>query len=465
MDRLRSDLAGVVASPPKRAAPRWTAQTTRLILYGASLLLDTVAVAGAFFVADAIVGQTWLPIPDYVFLLTTLSLFVMFSISKESQSIETLKDPYLGVQRSIASLSAGFLVAMILIFLTQLGEQISRFGFLAYFGAAVGLLIVSRFVIEIATRMMLGDGIESTVLLLDGPKMEGERGMLVVDMSSIGLRPDLAKPATIARVAELTEGFDRIIVACDESQRATWSVFLQGVRAGGEIIVGTQQSIGAVGIGRCAMRDTLIVSRGPLSFSSQLLKRGLDLAVTVPLVLFLAPLLIATAIAIKVDSRGPVFFRQERVGQNNRNFRIFKFRSMRLEVLDANGSRSASRDDDRISRVGRFIRRTSIDELPQLFNVILGDMSLVGPRPHALGSLAGSRLFWEVDPRYWQRHSLKPGMTGLAQIRGFRGATDNAEDLENRLQCDLEYLGNWSLWLDFQILLATFRVVVHEKAY
>ncbi|MFD1786661.1 exopolysaccharide biosynthesis polyprenyl glycosylphosphotransferase [Sphingomonas floccifaciens] len=465
MTGLRSDARTLQVPAQRFAPPRWTAQTTRLVLYGVSLLLDTVAVAGAFLLTDSLLDQIWLPIPKFAFLMITLSLFVMFSISKESQSIETLKSPPLGVQRSVASLIAAFLVAMILIFLTQLGEQISRFGFVLFFAFAFGLLLVSRGIVTLATKMLLGHGIESTVLLLDGPKIDGERGMVVIDAAAAGLRPDLSQPASIARVAEVTEGFDRIIVACDDAQRATWSVFLQGARAGGEILVGTQQSIGAVGIGRCAMRDTLIVSRGPLSFSSQLLKRALDLAITVPLVIFIAPLLIGVAIAIKLESRGPVFFRQERVGQDNRNFRIYKFRSMRLEVLDATGARSASRDDDRISRVGRFIRRTSIDELPQLFNVILGDMSLVGPRPHALGSLAGSRLFWEVDPRYWQRHSLKPGMTGLAQIRGFRGATDNAVDLENRLQCDLEYLGSWSIWLDLQIMMSTFKVLVHHKAY
>jgi lipopolysaccharide/colanic/teichoic acid biosynthesis glycosyltransferase len=175
--------------------------------------------------------------------------------------------------------------------------------------------------------------------------------------------------------------------------------------------------------------------------------------------------MLAVAAVIRMESEGPIFFRQERIGQNNRTFRIFKFRSMRLECSDIHGMRSAARDDDRVSRVGRFIRRTSIDELPQLLNVIIGDMSIVGPRPHALGSLAGRRLFWDVDPRYWQRHSLKPGITGLAQIRGFRGATESVTDLENRLRCDLEYLGSWSIWLDLQIILATFRVVVHHKAY
>jgi lipopolysaccharide/colanic/teichoic acid biosynthesis glycosyltransferase len=138
---------------------------------------------------------------------------------------------------------------------------------------------------------------------------------------------------------------------------------------------------------------------------------------------------------------------------------------MRVEKLDSAGARSASKDDDRITRIGRFIRGTSIDELPQLFNVLRGEMSIVGPRPHAIGSLAGDKLFWEVDHRYWLRHSLKPGLTGLAQVRGLRGATDTETDLANRLQADLEYLDGWTIWRDLNIIMNTVRVLVHDRAF
>ena len=126
---------------------------------------------------------------------------------------------------------------------------------------------------------------------------------------------------------------------------------------------------------------------------------------------------------------------------------------------------STSRDDDRVTRVGRLIRRTSIDELPQLINVLKGEMAIVGPRPHALGSQAGDKLFWEVDGRYWERHALKPGLTGLAQVRGLRGATDREEDLSARLEADLEYLDGWSLWRDLRIVFSTIRVLSHDRAF
>src|SRR5690606_11368448 len=124
---------------------------------------------------------------------------------------------------------------------------------------------------------------------------------------------------------------------------------------------------------------------------------------------------------------------------------MYKFRSMTEAQSDPDGNVSTARQDTRITRVGRLIRSTSIDELPQLFNVLLGDMSLVGPRPHALGSQAGEKLFWEVDLRYWHRHSLKPVLSGLAQVRGYRGATERESDLVYRLQSDLEYLEGWTI--------------------
>jgi lipopolysaccharide/colanic/teichoic acid biosynthesis glycosyltransferase len=132
---------------------------------------------------------------------------------------------------------------------------------------------------------------------------------------------------------------------------------------------------------------------------------------------------------------------------------------------DQAGGKSTCKWDDRITPVGRVIRRTSIDELPQLINVLLGEMSMVGPRPHALGSTAGNALFWQASEQYWLRHALKPGITGLAQIRGYRGATQSVEDLDRRVRCDLEYLADWSLWKDVIILLKTFRVVIHKNAY
>ncbi|MBX7515083.1 sugar transferase [Qipengyuania sp. GH38] len=191
----------------------------------------------------------------------------------------------------------------------------------------------------------------------------------------------------------------------------------------------------------------------------------MDLALTVPALLFLSPLLFLVGLLIKLEDGGPIFFVQQRMGQGNCMFPMFKFRSMRVNMLDSDGRQSTSRGDVRVTKVGRFIRATSIDELPQLLNVLRGEMSIVGPRPHALGSVANAKLFWEIETKYWHRHSLKPGLTGLAQIRGHRGATESENHLTHRLEADLEYIRSWSLIRDFRIIFATVGVLVHPNAY
>ena len=144
---------------------------------------------------------------------------------------------------------------------------------------------------------------------------------------------------------------------------------------------------------------------------------------------------------------------------------MYKFRSMRTDQLDQNANRLTSRNDNRVTKVGKLIRKTSIDELPQIFNVLRGEMSLVGPRPHAIGALAGKDLYWEVTNKYWSRHAVKPGLTGLAQVKGFRGNTETGEDLINRLNEDLAYLSEWSIWRDISLVIQTFGVLIHKNAF
>jgi Undecaprenyl-phosphate glucose phosphotransferase len=180
----------------------------------------------------------------------------------------------------------------------------------------------------------------------------------------------------------------------------------------------------------------------------------------------LAPLMIATAIAVRLDSRGPVLFRQKRYGFNNELIEVFKFRSMYVDQTDHNAANLVTRDDPRVTRVGRFIRKTSLDELPQLFNVIKGNLSLVGPRPHAVSAKAAGKLYDEAVDSYFARHKVKPGITGWAQINGWRGETDTEEKLRARIEHDLYYIENWSVFLDAYILLKTpWTLLKSENAY
>ena len=201
----------------------------------------------------------------------------------------------------------------------------------------------------------------------------------------------------------------------------------------------------------------------PLSGFKVVVKALEDRILGLLLVLAFAPVLLCVIIAIRLDSKGPVIFKQKRYGYNNKIFEIYKFRSMRPATNDTEVTLQATKDDDRITRVGKFIRKTSLDELPQLFNVVIGNMSLVGPRPHAIDH---NEEYSELIDGYFARHKVKPGITGWAQVKGFRGETDTLEKMEARVNYDTYYVENWSLFFDLQILAMTVFVgFVNKNAY
>ncbi|WP_316859604.1 undecaprenyl-phosphate glucose phosphotransferase [uncultured Cohaesibacter sp.] len=211
---------------------------------------------------------------------------------------------------------------------------------------------------------------------------------------------------------------------------------------------------------------TVPVFAKPIANWGGLLKRTFDLVIAATAILVLSPVLIATAIAVKLDSPGPIIFKQKRLGFNNEEVIIFKFRSLYHEQSDQTAKKSVTKHDNRVTRVGRFIRKTSIDELPQLFNVLIGTLSLVGPRPHVPRQQTNDRLFEEVADGYMARHKVKPGITGWAQIHGWRGEIDDDEKLKQRVQHDIYYIENWSLALDFYILFATpLKILSQDGAY
>jgi Undecaprenyl-phosphate glucose phosphotransferase len=182
--------------------------------------------------------------------------------------------------------------------------------------------------------------------------------------------------------------------------------------------------------------------------------------------ILLAPLMAIIAVLIKLNSKGPVLFRQKRQGFNNELIEVFKFRSMHVDQADVDANKLVTKDDPRVTRIGRFLRRASLDELPQFFNVLKGDLSLVGPRPHALKAKAEDKLYSDVVDGYFARHRVKPGVTGWAQISGWRGETDTEEKIERRVEHDLYYIENWSVTFDLYICLMTpFALLKGENAY
>ncbi|NEU98345.1 undecaprenyl-phosphate glucose phosphotransferase [Bradyrhizobium uaiense] len=203
------------------------------------------------------------------------------------------------------------------------------------------------------------------------------------------------------------------------------------------------------------------IQRPPLTVFERVQKRCLDIGLASFALLMLAPLIITAALLVKLDTAGPIIFRQSRRGFNGKPFKIWKFRSMTVAENGSNVTQ-ATRQDKRVTRVGRFLRRTSIDELPQLWNVLRGEMSLVGPRPHAL---AHDNYYDQLISKYVYRHHMKPGLTGWAQVNGFRGETPTIDLMEKRVEYDVWYVSNWSIWLDIRIIIRTATALMYQEAY
>ena len=204
----------------------------------------------------------------------------------------------------------------------------------------------------------------------------------------------------------------------------------------------------------------------PLSGWDQFMKDVMDRTIALIAIIVLSPVMLAVAIAVRYESKGPIIFRQKRFGFNNELVQVFKFRSMYSDMSDATATKLVTKGDPRVTKVGRIIRKTSMDELPQLFNVLQGQLSLVGPRPHATQAKAAGTLYDEVIDGYFARHKVKPGITGWAQINGWRGETDTHEKLEQRVKHDLDYIDHWSLGLDLYILAKTpLALLKSENAY
>ena len=448
-----------------RVANRWSMERRRLRIYWLMLALDLGGIAVGFILAGQIRGARGLAVNGFPILAGALPLYMAFALVCEAYSVECLRSAPESARRALAALGATSLIIVTLAFFGQVGSVLSRLAFAYAILISAAAILGGRGLVAMLIRWRFGGVVIKNLLIVDGAPVSDTAGCDVVDIEHEDARPNLGKPDQLARLSALVEPYDRVFLSAADDRRDPWITALKATGIGVEMVIPTAEILGAVGLGRMGQADTFILSRGPLSLSSQIKKRAFDLAITVPALIVIGPLLLLIALAIRLDSKGPALFAQIRLGRGNMPFKIYKFRSMHVAQTDAHGAVSASRGDSRVTRVGKFIRASSIDELPQLLNVVLGDMSLVGPRPHAMGSTAGDQLFWEVSQRYWMRHAAKPGITGLAQVRGFRGNTEKAEDLEARLRSDLEYLQTWSFWRDLVILFATVRVISHHNAY
>ena len=458
-------LPAAAAPAAARFDPPEPLERRRLQSYLAQMVGDILAIFAGFCLAgylylghrgvDQALNLAQLLLPVYL----TLALY------NAAYSLSGLQSASRGAQRALLSLSIAAAGVVFVAFYTKSSAEFSRVLFTGGTIFSAVIMVWMRFQMAAVVHWRCGPRVTNELIIYDGGPRLDWAGAFHADARALNLRPSLDDPAALNRIGTVLHGIDRVVVSCTPSRRAAWAMILKGANIDGEVLDDSVAQLGAHGARIVAGHGLLRVSLGPLGLRSRVAKRAFDLVLAGGGLIVLAPLMLVVVLAILLEDGAPVLFIQRRVGRANRFFQVYKFRSMRAVRSDRAGDQSASRDDERLTRVGRFIRRTSIDELPQLLNVIEGKMSLVGPRPHALGSQAGDKLFWEVDQRYWQRHALKPGLTGLAQVRGLRGATDEESDLADRLGADLEYLNGWSLLRDVRIIAATLKVLVHDRAF
>ena len=454
---------------PSVAAKKWHVSQSKHGMRARLLVLLTVL--DGLAISVGLMAVAWLYLGSMLherlltFLPILLLVYYIIAIRQRAYQLNVVISATRSTRRAFLSLAMSVLVVISVVFLVKTSAEFSRL--LATLGSATSgvLLITGRFFFARIAFLALNGSPESEIVLVDGLTPPEPCTAYKIDLQAAGIKPDINDPVMLDRIGSLIHEADRVIVCCPLERRAAWSLALKGAGVNVEVLAPELDAIGAINATSYHGTATALIASGPLNAVDRLIKRIFDLAIAIPALILLLPFFVLIGILIKTESPGSAFFIQRRIGRGNRMFSMYKFRSMRTDLLDHDASKLTTRNDSRVTQIGRLIRKTSIDELPQLINVLRGDMSIVGPRPHATGALAGEALYWEVSSQYWSRHAVKPGLTGLAQVRGFRGNTETGDDLLNRLQSDLTYLNAWTIWRDVTLVAKTFGVLIHRNAF
>jgi polysaccharide biosynthesis protein PslA len=440
-------------------------RTTRGLVTAILMTSDLASCALAFLFANLIYLGNFSWQHSGNLLAVCLPMFLLFAINNNAHSAMYIQRFWTGVGKALVALGLAGTCLLLVMFFLKTGAEFSRGVVLIGGLTCVAAFPAGRLLARKAFQRRVREGLYAQVCIFDGVPVKHLPGVVTLDANIDGMIPKLDSADSINRFGMLAKGLDRIIVHCSSESRSNWTKVLKALDISSEIVVPELDSFNALSISEFDGNGTLVLSVGTLKWNQSLMKRAFDIIVSSSALLLLSPILVGVALIVRLDSPGPALFRQERIGLGNRRFMIYKFRSMRTEAADPTAGKLTQKDDPRVTKVGDFIRRTSIDELPQLINVLIGDMSMVGPRPHAERATAGDRLYWEVDSAYWHRHVVKPGITGLAQISGHRGNTFHEDDLQKRLDADLIYVENWSFMEDVRIILKTFSVLTHKNAF
>ncbi|MEH3102515.1 MAG: undecaprenyl-phosphate glucose phosphotransferase [Sphingomonas phyllosphaerae] len=367
-------------------------------------------------------------------------------------------------------------------------DEFSRGLTLTYVGAVTGLLFVSRFVLRAALRRLADSGrIRQRVVLYGADKETLTRTCRMLDLQAlpqlllVGVADDYTRAATPQAVDDLPfiGGFpellamardgevDQVLIALSDMTRERVEVIIEKLsEVAVDVSLIPREAVALAPdyrVNFVGQIPVLTLWQRQMRDGNTIVKDLEDFVVATVALVLLAPLLLVTAAAIKLTSRGPVIFKQPRFGFNNREILVWKFRSMYVERQDVSGAARTTRGDPRVTAVGRLIRKLSIDELPQLWNVLRGEMSIVGPRPHATHMKVGDHYYFDAVRGYAARHRVKPGITGLAQVRGLRGEIQTIDRAKRRVELDRYYIDNWSLMLDLRIMVETVVNLAFDK--
>jgi len=428
---------------------------------------------------------------QYPLAIATASLLTVVLLDvADCYQIAALMRPFDQVGRILTAWSATFALMAVAAFFMKMSQSYSRVLFAIWFVAGPVLLLLFRLILARLIRRWARDGrMERRAVIVGGGKAaetlirsvekqpyndiricgifddrdDRRSPPIVAGYPKLGTISELIKFARIARIDMLIVSLPitaetRVLQLLKKLWVLPVDIRLSAHSNALQFRPRSYSYIGAV--------PMLDIFDKPINDWDSVAKRTFDIVLSIVGIVLFSPVMLATAIAIKLDSKGPVLFKQKRHGFNNEVIEVYKFRSMYADQSDPTAKRTVTKNDPRVTRVGRFIRKTSIDELPQFFNALFGTLSLVGPRPHAVAAQSHNLLYNEVVDGYFARHKVKPGVTGWAQINGWRGEMDTNEKIRKRTEYDLYYIENWSLLFDLKILLLTpIRLLNTENAY
>jgi len=471
-------------APPRRSGwveklSRRNTALARALLAAAAALIELFVVVCTALIAETFYhgfayGWSGLIPPNMQICSLVALLFVLSNALRGDYRTADFFASRVNGWRLFTVWSASFLIALAFSFLTKSTGEFSRAGVVLFYVAGYVAIYVTRLALQhiargataaggVASRRVFLVGFEESIKTFTQRYQPSASGMNVV--AAIGLRDDaesidddLALAAATARMLLPDDVFILIPWSQTDVIDSCVTTFL---RVPAQIHLGPERVLDRfvdARIDKIGTISSLSLGGHPLNLFEVIVKRLFDIVVSFAALALLSPLLALVAALIRLDSNGPALFMQRRYGFNQEAFRIFKFRSM-TTMEDGRDIAQAKVQDPRITRIGRFIRRYNVDELPQLINVLRGDMSLVGPRPHAL---VHDQLFERKIALYARRHNVKPGITGWAQVNGLRGEIDSPEKIRQRVEHDLYYIDNWSLLFDVWIIFLT---VFSKKAY